>query len=148
MPEGFFLLIRNGREIGAIRLIKIQQAQDFTGKSAYESYFQGDGSGSFLNSSVIKRSGEIDIRSLRGTIHPLVWQPGQNKLWVGSWWFECSSPSLISMAGHPSSKGTGYEFAATSAREITDIDISDRRLRWFRSDPNTRVSLSVSDLPK
>jgi hypothetical protein len=66
VPEEFFVLVRKGREIGAIRFIRIEQDAQGNGKSTYETYFQGDGSGSFLNSNVVKRTGEIDIRPMRG----------------------------------------------------------------------------------
>jgi hypothetical protein len=45
-------------------------------------------------------------------------------------------------------KDYGFEFAATSARQIDEIDAFDKRLRWFRYDENTSTRLSLSDLPK
>ncbi|MCU1253615.1 MAG: hypothetical protein JWQ49_6644 [Edaphobacter sp.] len=148
MPEKFFVLVRKGREIGAIRFTKINLNADGDGESTYESYFQADGSGSFMNSNVIKRSGEITIKPVRGVSHTLSWWPGQHKLWVGKWWFGCMSPSLINMTSHFSDKDEGFEFAPTSAQNIAEIDASDRHLRWFRFDPNARITLQVSDLPK
>jgi hypothetical protein len=147
VPEEFFVLVRKGREIGAIRFIRIEQDAQGNGKSTYETYFQGDGSGSFLNSNVVKRTGEIDIRPMRG-IHEFAWQPGQNKLWVGKWWFGCYSPSLVNMSSHFSEKDEGYEFAPTSAQNVAEIDASDKRLRWFRFNPDARIVVPVSDLPK
>ncbi|HLK53845.1 MAG TPA: hypothetical protein VKU42_10325, partial [Candidatus Angelobacter sp.] len=73
---------------------------------------------------------------------------GQNKLWVGKWWFGCLTPSLINMSSHFSEKDKGYEFAPTSARSVREIDASDNRLKWFRFDPNARIVVPVSDLPK
>jgi hypothetical protein len=148
MPEKFFVLVRKGREIGAIRLTKIKLDSDGNGESAYESYFQGDGSGSFMNSNVVKRSGEITSKPVRSITHTLSWEPGQHRLWVGKWWFGCMSPTLIPMSPHYSKKDEGFEFAPTSAQNITEIDASDKRLRWFRFDPDTRISVQVSDLPK
>src|SRR5260370_19979369 len=69
MPEKFFVLVRKGLEIGAIRLTKIKLDSDGNGESAYESYFQGDGSGSFMNSNVVKRSGEITSKPVRSITH-------------------------------------------------------------------------------
>jgi hypothetical protein len=87
VPEGFFLLVRKGREIGAIRFTSIRQNAPPIGKSTYEAYFQGDGSGRFAGTGVVRRSGEIDIRPMRGISHSLTWQPGPDKLRVGNWWF-------------------------------------------------------------
>jgi len=148
MPANFFVLVRKGREVGAVRFTKIEQDVKGIGHSTYESYFQSDGSGSFLASNVAKRFGEIDIKPMRGVSHSLTWQPGQVKLRVGNWWFGCLSPSLFNMSSHFSEKDDGYEFAPTSAQNITEIDASDKRLRWFRFDPNARISVPVSDLPK
>ena len=148
MPEGYFVLVRKGKSMGAIRLIRITQSAPNLGRATYESYFQGDGSGSFRNSSVIRRSGELDIKPLKGISHSMMHQPGQDKLWVGKWWFGCLSPSLINMSSHFSDNDEDYEFAPTSARDVTEIDVSDKTLRWFRYDANAHVTVSVPDLPK
>ena len=148
VPEGFFVIIRKGNEVGAIRFTRIVQDREDNGKSTYESYFQGDGSGSLAKSNVVKRTGEIDIRPLRGWGHPFGWQPGQDKLWVGKWWFGCLTPSLVNMSPHFSQKDEGYEFAPTSAQSIGEIDVSDKRLRWFRFTTESRAVVPVADLPK
>lgn len=147
MPEKFFLLVRKGRDIGAVRFTKIGQDADGNGKSRYESYFQGDGSGSFLSSNVIKRTEEIEIKPMRG-IHAFAWQPGQNRLWIGKWWFGCYSPSLVNMSLHFSENDDGFEFAPTSAISVEEINLSDKRLRWFRYAPDASISMPVSNLPK
>lgn len=147
VPEGYFLLVRKGRQIGAIRISKVVEDSLGNGKSTYVSYFQGDGSGSFLTKSVVTRSGEINIMPMKG-IHAFAWQPGQNRLWVGKWWFGCYSPSLVNMSSHFSEEDTGFEFAPTSAREIGEVDASSKELRWFGYIPDATASLPVSNLPK
>lgn len=146
IPKGPFLLVRKGRELGAIRFSKIERDGQGNGKGTYESYFQSDGSGSLLSANVVKRSAEIDIKPMKG-IHSLAWQPGQNKLWVGRWWFGCQGPSLVNMTAHFSEKDQGYEFAPTAAEDLREIDASDDRLRWRKFDPNARIEVPVSDLP-
>jgi hypothetical protein len=42
----------------------------------------------------------------------------------------------------------GYEFAPTSACDISEVDANDKRLRWFRADPNAKITLQLADLPK
>jgi hypothetical protein len=147
MPEQLFLLVRKGSKIGAVKFTKIEQDAFGNGKSTYESYFQGDESRSFLAANVVKRSGEIYIKPMKG-FHPFAWQPGQNKLWIGKWWFGCLSPSLINMSLHFSEKGNGFEFAPTSVREIGQVHAADKRIRWFRYDANARITVPVSDLPR
>jgi hypothetical protein len=148
MPDNFFVLVRKGGELGAFRLTGIQQGEDGLGTAKYESFLQADGSSSFRKSNVIKREGEIEIKPMTGILHSLTWQPGQNKLWVGKWWFGCFSPSLVNMSSHFSEQDDGYEFAPTSAQNVSEIDSSDKRLKWFRFDPNNRVSVPIADLPK
>jgi hypothetical protein len=52
------------------------------------------------------------------------------------------------MSSHFSEKDEGYEFAPTSAQNVAEIDASDKRLRWFRFNPDARIVVPVSDLPK
>jgi hypothetical protein len=148
MPEKFFLLIRKGNLVGAVRLTQIKQDNDGEGQSTYESYFQGDGSGSFTGANVLKHSGVITSKPVRSITHTLSWKPGQHKLWVGNWWFGCMTPTLIPMASHYSNKDEGFEFAPTSASEISEVDAADKRLRWFRYESDNRVKVPVSGLPK
>jgi hypothetical protein len=147
LPENFFLLVRKGNEVGAIRFTRIEQDVEGNGKSSYETYFQGDGSNAFLKSNVIKRFGEIEIKPMKG-VHAFAWQSGQNRLYVGKWWFGCYSPSLVNMSSHFSETGEGYEFAPTSARRLAEIDSSDKGLRWFRYLADSSIILPVSGLPK
>jgi len=149
MPQGVFLLIRKGRDIGAIRFTSIEQGGTVeAGKATYESYFQSDGSGSFRSPNVRKQTGEINLKPLKG-VGRLSFQSGQDKLRLGHWSFGTAYPGVMNMWPYRGSqKDYGYEFAPTSAREVGEIDVSDKRLRWFRFDRNTRVTIPVSDLPK
>jgi hypothetical protein len=148
MPVGVFVLVRKGRETGAFRLTQLEKNSDGLGKSTYESYFQGDGTSSFTSSTVVNRTGEVDIKPMTGISHSLTWQPGPDKLWIGKWWFGCLSPNLVNMTLHFSENDEGFWFAPTSAHDVKEIDASDARLRWFRFDTNASVRVSISDLPK
>jgi hypothetical protein len=147
IPEKYFLLVRKGPNVGAIRLANVQRDSRGDGKANYESYFQDNGSGSFVSPNVVKRTGEIDIRPMKGA-HTFAWQPGQNKLWVGKWWFGCLSPSSMNMSSHFSEKDDGYEFAPTNAQDLKDINAADPRLHWYRFDPDKRITVPVSELPQ
>ncbi|HEV7746310.1 MAG TPA: hypothetical protein VGO56_15030 [Pyrinomonadaceae bacterium] len=149
MPPGMFLLIRKGGKIGAIRFTSIEQGGNpGTGKARYESYFQGDGSGSFRSPNVRKKTGKINVKPLRG-FHPLAFQTGKTKVKVGEWSFESDAPGSLYMwpYGH-SEKDYGYEFAPTSSQSVDEINASDKRLNWFRYSADTKVVLRVSELPK
>jgi hypothetical protein len=149
VPKGVFLLVRKGRKIGAIRFTGIEQGSTVgTGKASYDSYFQGDGSGSFRSSNVRKQTGDNDLKPLKG-IGRLSFQVGKDRIRVGEWSFLSSSPGAVSMWPYRGSqKDYGYEFAPTSARDVGEIDAADKRLRWYRFDKDSRVTLPVADLPK
>jgi hypothetical protein len=149
MPPDVFLLIRKGREIGAIRFTSIEKGGEVgVGKATYESYFQSDGSGSFRSSNVRKREGETNLKPLWG-LGRVSFQLGPDKLRVGDWSFRTDYPGSVDMRPYyGSDKDYGYEFAPTSAREVGEIDVSDKRLRWFRFTRDASVTLLVSDLPK
>ena len=148
MPTGVFLLVRKAKEIGAIRFTGIEKGANIgVGKATYESYFQGDGSGSLLTPNVVKRSDRINVERLKG-VGRVSFQFGKTKVRIGKWLFACNYPGRLDMwPYYGDQRDYGYEFAPTSARDVKDIDAADDRLRWYRFDPNTRVDVLVSDLP-
>jgi hypothetical protein len=161
VPEGVFLLVRKGNLFAAIRFMNVHPAPpkmatrisaeqtNCEGTADYESYFQADGSGLLQRSNVIKHTGRIDIKPLKG-FHPFAFQTGNDKLRVGKWWFGCLCPTLVKMSSHFSDKDLGFEFAPTSAHQVGEIDVLDNRLRWFRQSEteNTHINIPVTDLPK
>jgi hypothetical protein len=74
----------------------------------------------------------------------------QYTAWIGKWSFTFASPILISMATPSPEAGEdgAYEFAPTSACDVSEIDALDKRLRWFRYDSKTKVVLPLAELPK
>lgn len=148
MPKGAFLLVRKGKSIGAIRFLIIELSSNVgVGKATYESYFQEDNTRSLLDQRVVKNSGLIDLRPLVGMGH-LAFQPGQDRVDVGPWSFGCSHPGLLNMWPYRGkSQDYGYEFAPTAALSVRAINASDKRLRWFKFDPQASTTLPLSELP-
>ena len=148
-PDGVFLLVRKGRDIGAVRFANIKEGTEVgTGKARYDSYFPADRSGGFGSRNVHMQTGENELKPLNG-IGRLAFQFGNNRVRIGNWSFLSSSPGAVSMWPYRGSqKDYGYEFAPTSAREVGEIDAFDKRLRWFRFSKDSRVTLQVADLPK
>jgi len=149
MPQGVFLLIRNGKEVGAIKFSGIEAGDvPLIGKATYESFFQGDGSGSFQSSTVVHRSGEVSTKQLIG-IGRMSFGGGKRKVRVGKWSFAYHFPAWVSMYPYGEvERDYGFEFAPTSAREIAEIDPSDKQLKWFRYDSNTSTTIQLKDLAK
>lgn len=152
MPIGAFLLIRKNGEIGAIRLTSIDPTgTEWYGKFVYESYFQGDGSDSFLAGNVVRQTEELNLRLERGLGRPFMYQPGPYMARIGKWKFPFGKPSMITMSDIRFWSGIGdhgYEFAPTSACNVSEIDVHDKRLRWFRFDWDAHITLPLADLPK
>jgi len=151
LPIGAFLLVRKNGQIGAIRLTNIDSAAtDDLGKSTYESFFQADHSGLFPSgsSTLIRHRGELEIKPEGGLMRGFAYQPGPHKALIGKWSFSFVTPDMMWMAPYHRSPNKDYEFAPTSACDLSQIDATDKRLRWFRYDPNASVVLPLADLPK
>jgi hypothetical protein len=151
MPIGAFLLIRKNGQIGAIRLTDIdRKATEYLGKSTYESFFPADHSGLFRSGSsdIIRQGGLLEIKPVGGLIRGFAYQPGPYSAHIGKWSFPFSSPGRIGMSSYHRNDDQGYEFAPTSACDLSEIDATDSRLRWFRYDPRASIVLPLADLPK
>jgi hypothetical protein len=150
MPAGAFLLIRKRKngEIGALRLTNIDPTStEQDGKSTYESYFQGDGSGSLSAANV--QTGKLSLKPLKGPGRGIyIYQPGQNRARVGKWSFAFVTPTVMGMWPYHRDGDHGYEFAPTSACNLSEINANDKRLRWFRYDPDASIILPLSELPR
>jgi len=151
MPVGAFLLVRKNGEIGAIRLTNIDsKATEYLGRSTYESFFPADRSGLFPSGSpkVIRQSGELELKPEGGLVRGFAYQPGAHKALIGRWSFSFPYPSMLGMSAYHHTGDQGYEFAPTSACDLSQIDANDKRLRWFRYNPNANVVLPLADLAK
>jgi hypothetical protein len=146
IPVGAFLLIRKNGEMGALRLTSVG------GTSSYESYFVANSLDSFVGKRVVQHSGEINVKPLRGPGRDLwIYKPSGYKARVGKWSFGFNSPTIMDMSDASFWTGLGdhgYEFAPTSACDLSEIDTKDKRLRWFRYDPNASIVLPLADLAK
>ena len=68
LPVGAFLLVRNGSQLGAIRLTSIYPAAKYQGRSNYESFSPPDKSTSFTGSNVDHQIGDIYIGPSVGVV--------------------------------------------------------------------------------
>jgi len=150
---GAFLLVRKNGQIGAIRLTSINpNATQLFGKSAYESVFQKSGSAVTFPQNAVSQKGELDVQDLKGPGRGLfVRRPPGYKAQIGKWKLDFKTPDSIWMSDSSAWTGVGdhgFEFAPTSACSLSEIDASDNRLRWFRFDRNTPLTLALDELPK
>ncbi len=152
MPVGAFLLVRNGSQLGAIRLTSLTSGPNRAeGRSNYESFSLPDKSTSFAGNGVDHQTGDIYIGETVGVHAVFVYTKGHSQVLIGKWKFYFSYPDLINMSSVSFWKGRhdqGFEFAPTSACQVSEIDATDKQLRWFRWDKTTQVNLPLSELPK
>jgi len=152
LPLGAFLLVRNGSQLGAIRLTSLTPGPNQAeGRSNYESFFLPDKSTSFTGSGVDHQTGDIYIGETVGVHAVFVHTKGHNKAKIGKWEFWFSFPDTLDMSPPSFWKGRhdgGFEFAPTSACQVSEIDATDKRLRWFRWDKTTQVTLPLASLSK
>jgi hypothetical protein len=77
---------------------------------------------------------------------------GHHEARIGRWKFNFANPALLPMTDlkfwSGEMKDHGLEFAPTSACDLTEIDIHDSRLRWYRYDQNAHITLPVAQLPR
>ena len=152
MPVGAFLLVRKGTQLGVIRLTSLTPgANRAEGRSNYESFFLPNQVTSVTESGVAHKTGDVYIGETVGVHAVFVHTKGHSQAFIGPWKFYFSYPDLIPMSRGSFWKGyhdEGFEFAPTSACQVSEIDATDKRLRWFRWDKTTQVNLPLSELPK
>jgi hypothetical protein len=152
MPVGAFLLVRSGTQLGVIRLTSlVLGANRAQGRSNYESFFIPNQGTSFTASGVVHKTGDVYIGETVGVHAVFLYRKGHDQVLIGPWKLNFGFPDLISMAPKSFWNGyhdEGFEFAPTSACQVSEIDATDMRLRWFRWDKTTQVNLKLSELPK
>ena len=115
--------------------------------------FQGDGSGSLLAGNVVRQTGDLHLQPSKGPGRGIyIYKPGPYRARIGKWSFGFDGPSMMVMTDHSSLTGDysdhGFEFAPTSACDLSELDVHDKRLKWFRYDRNASVILPLADLAK
>ena len=106
--------------------------------SAYEVYSQGDGSGDFAMSNVVKNEYLASWLPLKGPFRPFIYQPGDSYVKCGPyklvWRYRnrvCFIPS-----GESSLRDFGFEIAPTPWADISQVNVFDSRVKWYRYDEN------------
>ena len=152
MPLGKILLIREDSDYGAIKFIKF-----WTGKAeddlyaTYESYYQDDKTGVFTNKNVKFTKEELHSPkpsfSLFG--HPFAFgikeeiRCGPIRLW----W---SGRGTVYFFKRDQREGDyGIELAPTKWTDISQVNVSDPRLKWYRYDEKRKdTTIPVDQLWK
>jgi hypothetical protein len=144
MPIGRYMLIRKNNEACALVFTEFwnkKQGKEQEHYASYISYYQDDGSRNFLGQRVIITKKEASFLPLRGFTRLFLWQPGNDYVHCGplkfGWTFY---GGVCACERHPGDYG--FEFAPSPWVNITDVNLSDKRIKWYRYDKH-RQSIDI-----
>ncbi|HAA03600.1 MAG TPA: hypothetical protein DCE18_09540 [Syntrophobacteraceae bacterium] len=143
-PFGRFLLIRNGSNACAIRFAEFHRGYnaqtptffnsgDETHHAEYRWYWQMDGSGNFTNSNTRSGNNKLIQKPLLG-IGRFAFQTGRIHVRCGPFTLLWQYPVSLSFDAKGGCSDHGTEMAPTRWKEVTEIDIHDAQLSWYRCD--------------
>ncbi|MFB3896237.1 MAG: hypothetical protein ACE14V_08040 [bacterium] len=159
IPVDNIILIKKKDKYGTIKFTKFW-AQDFTYKlfyekemthtldhyASYQSYFQGDGSGDFSKSNIKIDKGELAYKQRAGFFLFFVhcYRDGNDLIHCGSFNLFCDvdvvSAYLYFYNGYDfwgSKKiDNELEFAPTKWTQISEVNVFDSRLKWYKYEEN------------
>jgi hypothetical protein len=143
IPEGRFALVRNGNNTCAVRFTSFSRSGESVFYAEYEWYYQGDGSGDFTKPSVKKGNGSLkdyDNRFLMVFASRLV-VCGSFRLF---WGYPVHLGFTPSNTREPD---LGNEIAPSKWTDISEVNIHDARLQWYRRvERDRRIDIPIDKL--
>lgn len=143
MPLGRFLLIRKKDKICALKFTKFwseRQGLEKEKHAAYISYYQNDGSGNFLSHNVKITEGKASHLPNRGWLRLFTWQPGTTYVKCGPLEFGWGDYNFIGAFEEGDTLGDHrFEFAPTPWEDINEVNVFDKRIKWYRFDKNRKT---------
>jgi len=148
VPLGRILLIRKGCEYCAVKFTRF-----WTGKTeedryaSYESYYQGDKTGDFSNKNVQFRREKLSFPKPRG-IGRLAFSFGNKEIRCGPIKLFWAGKGDVAFYGMDQPEGDyGIELAPTPWTSISEVNVFDPRVKWYRYDETRkRVNIPVDKL--
>jgi len=150
IPLKRILLIRRGSEYGAVKFTEVwteKSGEDKYGR--YESYYQGDKTGDFSKKNVQFREGKlIDPKG--------IWVGGSHYFSLrGKYNIRCGPIKLAwvyktfvsFLPANGKRKDYGIELAPTKWTDISQVNVFDPRLKWYRYDEKRKETfIPIDDL--
>ena len=148
MPLGKILLVRRDSDYCAIKF-----SEFWTGKTeddvyaTYESYYQGDKSGHFSKEKLKIRKDKLAFPKPRG-IGRFAFSFGNRNIRCGPLKLQWAGRGSVFFYAEGQKQGDyGIELAPTKWTDISQVNVFDPRLRWYRYDEKRpRVNIPVDKL--
>jgi len=135
IPLGRILLVRKNSTYGAVKLIRLWTGKTEKDRYAeYESYYQGDKTGDFSNKNVQFKKGKLSFPKPHG-IGRLAFSFGNRDIqcgliklaWYGEQW-------VYFFSTNQNQGDYGIELAPTIWENISQVNVFDTRIKWYRYD--------------
>lgn len=158
-PSGRYLLIRGTKGACAVRFTEYHRGNDAkpptlfssgeeSRSAQYQWFYQSEGTGRFTTQNATHGTGTVSDGPCQG-IGRLCFQSGNPYFKCGPirvLWLPSSS---LSFSENATCKTAEYELSATPWSDISAVDITDGRLRWFKCDENREsFRIPMDDLLK
>jgi len=148
MPLGKILLVRRGSDYCAIKFLEI-----WTGKTEQdvyatcESYYQGDKSGDFSKKNLTITKDKLAFPKPRG-IGRLAFSFGNRNIHCGPLKLQWAGRGSVFFYAEGQKQGDyGIELAPTKWTDVSQVNVFDPRLKWYRYDEERpRVNIPVDRL--
>jgi hypothetical protein len=144
MPLGKILLIRKGGQYCAVKFTNCWTGKtDYDQHAEYESFYLGDKTGDFCKSNVKHSKEEVYYTRPSFTIfgHP-VSLGAKKDIYCGDiklWWSGLNCVTAVYFNRHDQKQGDyGVELAPTNWSDISEVNVLDPRLKWYRYDESRK----------
>jgi hypothetical protein len=135
MPLGKILLIRKDNQFCAVKFTKFWTENNRTEKYAlYEAYHPKDGTTDFSETNLQISERKASYLIPRGPFRPLLKQYGHPRVDCGSLRLIWNYKGYVAMNEGYESKDEGIELAPTLWTSLSEINLSDSRLMWYKYD--------------
>jgi hypothetical protein len=157
MPIGKIFLVRKDSEYCAVKFTKVWSentseistlfvAAGSDEYALYESYYQGDKSGDFSKKNVQFNKAKLSYLKPRG-IGRLAFTFGNQEIKCGAIKLSAISNSISFYGSGQEAGDYGIELAPTKWTDISQVNVFEPRLRWYRYDENRKgVNIPVDKL--
>jgi len=150
MPLGRIALIRRGSEYCAVKFTETWKGKTESARFAnYESYYQGDGTGDFSSKNVQFTKDTLVYRiSVLGRLYPVPFGRRNLDIKCGPVQLFWSDKGTVYFFGSKQKEGDyGIEIAPTRWTEISQVNVFDPRLKWYRYDGKRKdIYISIDQL--